>query len=415
MAKRFLYGVERFWSSISGSSWYRENIRNPATGKSMRPKLLLVTTVLGSGGAERHVVRIANELVDHCEVQIAVLRPGGSYEQFLNSQVPVNGVSPEFAGKSTVVCSLTSGNRLRQLLKTYQPDCCISFLDPAASAVGAAIRSFGKKVTHIISCQNNIAVTHKNFRKSSAAILLPRIRRAYRECDLIIAISQGVENGIREYWPSLEVPIQVCHNAIGDQAELSRLMVDGASSDRLNNPTRHLVACGRLTRQKGFDLLLKAFQRVRELHDCKLTILGEGMERGRLQELAIELGIERHVSMPGFIDNPTEEFCKADVFVLSSRWEGFGNVIVEAMACGAPVVATNCPYGPSEIITNGIDGLLVENEDFQQLSNAICAVLTDGSMCVRLADAGKRRAAEFRSDLIAKRYLDIVCSLIDAR
>jgi len=403
------------FGSLSRVPWVIAQTRDARLSvKSMRPKLLLVTTALGSGGAERHVVRIANELVGLCEVQIAVLRTGGSYEQFLDSQVPLSGVAPEIPGKSTVVCSLTSGNRLRQLLKTYQPDCCISFLDPAASAVGTAIRSCGKKIKHVISCQNNIAVTHKNFRRSSAVILLPRIKRAYRECDCIIAISKGVERGLREYWPKLNAPIQVCHNAIADQEELSRLALVGSPSHRLDNSSRQLIACGRLTRQKGFDHLLKAFQKVRKSHDCTLTILGEGGERGRLQELAVLLGVDRYVTMPGFIDNPTEKFCQADAFVLSSRWEGFGNVIVEAMACGTPVVASDCPFGPSEIITNGVDGLLVANEDVQQLSDAICAILDDRAMSLRLAEAGKRRAAEFRSDLVAKRYLDIVRSLIDA-
>lgn len=123
--------------------------------------------------------------------------------------------------------------------------------------------------------------------------------------------------------------------------------------------------------QKNYTTLIKAFALVKKEVDARLVILGDGEERKKLELLVNELGINDSVSMPGFVDNPYAYMSRADVFVLPSLWEGFPNVLVEAMACNTPVIATDCPGGSAEILDNGKWGVLVINNNIDNLSEAI--------------------------------------------
>ena len=136
-----------------------------------------------------------------------------------------------------------------------------------------------------------------------------------------------------------------------------------------------LMAVGRLAPQKDFRNLLKAFARVRSRRGVRLVILGEGPERARLESLAADLGIAADVKMPGAVPNPFAYMARASLFVLSSAWEGFGNVLVEALACGCPIVSTDCPRGPREILDGGAFGPLVPVGDDEALADGIIHAL----------------------------------------
>lgn len=163
-----------------------------------------------------------------------------------------------------------------------------------------------------------------------------------------------------------------------------------------------VLAAGSLEPRKDFVTLLRAFARLRNGRACRLVILGEGRERARLEALASELGIADDVRMPGYEPNPYRYMQRAAAFVLCSRREGSGAVLVEALACGTPVVATDCPVGPTEILRGGEIGPLVPVGDDTAVAAAINRVL------VEPPDAAVLRAAAdpFRSDLSAVRYLD---------
>jgi glycosyltransferase involved in cell wall biosynthesis len=157
-----------------------------------------------------------------------------------------------------------------------------------------------------------------------------------------------------------------------------------------------VVAAGRLVRQKGFDLLIRAHAALRGRGVAhQLVIVGEGELRPALEALIAELGVQDSVHLPGYVSNPYPLMCHASVFALSSLWEGFGAVIVEAMACGAAVVAFDCPSGPSEILEGGRYGVLVPPDDAEALSEALGRVLSDAELRRELSEHSRRRAQDF--------------------
>jgi glycosyltransferase involved in cell wall biosynthesis len=165
-----------------------------------------------------------------------------------------------------------------------------------------------------------------------------------------------------------------------------------------------ILGAGRLTRQKDFPTLIRAFSLVAAQRDCRLMILGEGQERRALEGLAAELGLAYRFALPGFAADAVDYMAQAALFVLSSAWEGFGMVLVEAMAVGTPVVSTDCPSGPREILLDGELGRLVPVSDPWALARAMLETLDAPPNPERL----RRRAADFTSERAAERYLRLM-------
>jgi glycosyltransferase involved in cell wall biosynthesis len=163
------------------------------------------------------------------------------------------------------------------------------------------------------------------------------------------------------------------------------------------------LGVGRLTKQKNFPLLIHAFVKVRQKKTCRLVILGDGELRSEIEILINNFGIHDDVLLPGFQENPFAWMSASSVFVLSSDWEGLGNVLIEAMACGTPVVSTDCPSGPSEILEGGKWGRLVAVGDVDSLSKAILDTLLDENQ----PDVVKR-AHHFGVNSAVDHYLEVL-------
>lgn len=224
----------------------------------------------------------------------------------------------------------------------------------------------------------------------------------YSWADGIIAISEGVARDLIANTRLDENKIHVIYNPIvtNDLITLSMQHLDHPWFQPESPPV--IIGAGRLAKQKGFDILLKAFAQLRDHLDCRLMILGEGPQREALEELAASLGISDNMSLPGFIPNPFPYIRGAGVFALPSIYEGFGNVLAESLAVETPVVAADCPGSPREILDGGRYGRLVPTNDSESLSNAILETLKEQPEPSMFAEAVK----PYRADTIALNYLE---------
>jgi len=165
-----------------------------------------------------------------------------------------------------------------------------------------------------------------------------------------------------------------------------------------------IIAVGRLTKAKDYPTFLRAFSLICKKRKAHLVILGEGEERKNLENLIHKLNLPENVAFLGFQKNPYKYMQKASVFVLSSKREGFPNVIVEAMTCGVPVISTNCQSGPNEIIKNGENGILVPVGDEKALAEAILKVLNNHSLRQKFSEQGRKKAQDFTAEKSIKEY-----------
>jgi glycosyltransferase involved in cell wall biosynthesis len=173
-----------------------------------------------------------------------------------------------------------------------------------------------------------------------------------------------------------------------------------------------VITVGRHTKQKDQETLIRAFARTLERVPARLVLVGQGPWRSNLEALVAELGIGDAVLFAGWQENPFCWMARSDLFVLSSRFEGFGNVIVEAMACGLPVICTDCRGGPSEIVRGGEDGILVPVGDVETLAGAITKLLLDEVLRAEFAQKAQCRAAAFDISQIGIQYEEILQSVV---
>jgi glycosyltransferase involved in cell wall biosynthesis len=181
-----------------------------------------------------------------------------------------------------------------------------------------------------------------------------------------------------------------------------------------NNPVPVIIAAGRLWEQKGFDILVRAFAEVLNETSCRLLILGEGPEHGALEALVEDLRLADAVSLPGRVDNPWKYMSRASIFILPSRWEGWPSALMEAMACGLPVIATDCPGGGKEMVENGVSGLIVPTEDVKALTMTILQLLKDRALRTDLSQHALRRSQNFDYRIVAQDYISFAESLIES-
>ena len=216
-------------------------------------------------------------------------------------------------------------------------------------------------------------------------------------------MSRGVARDIVERNEALRARVVAIHNPVVTP-ELEARGRGGAGASVVRRVPRRgdrsFSLREKLKPQKDFGTLLRAFAAFRHQREGRLVVLGEGPERASLLALAASLGVSAEVDFPGFLPNPYALMRRADLFVLSSAWEGFGNVLVEAMACGCPVVSTRCPSGPDEILEDGRYGELVPVGAADALAGAIARTLD----APQKPDVLRRRAAAFSLDACIARY-----------
>jgi glycosyltransferase involved in cell wall biosynthesis len=391
-------------------------------------RILFLLPTLNGGGAERTALTLIPHLQARgLDARIGLLARGGAFDGEINparvlltrlgarkmgrvflTRPALDGTSyasrPDFSRILTGI-PLVPLHQL-DLIRQFRPHVVMSCTHSMNLAALLSTRAYGRRRVAWILREgiNTRAIIESDTSPGLGRMLRSFVtRHVYRQPDRVLAISHGVADGLVRDFLVPRDRLCVIHNPV-DVSHVSHLAQD---ADGACPPARFIVACGRLHRQKGFDLLLQAFARL-GLADLALVLLGEGTERSHLESMARELGIASQVVMPGFVANPWQWMARAALFVLPSRWEGFGSVLVEAMACGTPVVAADCEYGPREILSDGVTGLLARAEEVDSLTAAIRHVLTNPGFARKLAVHGRRRALEFDAPVVARRYANLV-------
>lgn len=259
----------------------------------------------------------------------------------------------------------------------------------------------GGRVRVVLSVHNALSPGLSRLNPLRRWLRLHALNRDYPRADAIVCVSNGVADDLGRLAAATRPKIQTIHNPVATtdhdrEAPLHPWLTDGAG------PV--ILGAGRLTAQKDFATLIEAFAGLEHSPPARLLILGEGPDHDDLLRLATERGVADRIALSGFVSNPRAHMAAARLFVLSSRWEGFGNVLVEAMATGTPVVATDCPSGPSEILDGGRFGQLVAVGDSGALRDAIAGALVAEIDPTRL----RERAVEFSPGLVAERYLQVL-------
>jgi glycosyltransferase involved in cell wall biosynthesis len=282
----------------------------------------------------------------------------------------------------------------------------------------AIYRSHADVVISFIE-KTNILVLLSTIAMHVPVVACERIDPRYHKIELVWAVLRQVlyrrtaalvvqTEGVRAWAEGLvhNRAVYVIPNPIAQIDRIDRPMFNG-------NPSGQTVAAmGRLDPQKGFDHLIQAFAHCVVRHsDWSLVIVGEGPERKRLEALSIQLGIGERVTLLGRLSDPFPVLRKADLFVLSSRYEGFPNALLEAMACQLPVVSTDCPSGPRDIIRNGVDGILVPPDDVAALAGAMDRLMSDPQERRRLGMQAGEVVERFSPDRIMKLWSDLLARI----
>lgn len=366
----------------------------------MRKTVLFAINYLGRGGAESHTLRVLNHLDrERFRPVLAVAAKGGNYEPFLRPDVPVEPISIG-TWKSSSTRQLLSAPGLRRLVQRERPDIVLTVMDLMSVLGIPTLLSLGArrpKIVPVVQIPPSIEYSRSRFGRS---FVLPGVRHLYAHADRVIALSHGVAADLARIDPRLEGRITVIHNACVDE-RIEKVDEVGVA-EQSDVPV--ILGAGRLLPQKGFEYLIDAFAEVRKSVEAELWIIGDGPDREQLQQRIARHGLGSSARLLGFKTNPHAYMRRATLFCLSSIYEGFGNVVVEAMACGAPVVSTDCPHGPSEIIRDESEGLLVPTREPKALAAALVRALSDDALRSRMSAGGRARAAAFHATTIAAAY-----------
>ena len=360
-----------------------------------RPVALFMPSLHG-GGAERVMLEIAAELGRRgITVHLVLVRAEGHYRDVIPDGVEVF----DLLSRRTA----TSLLKVVAYIRRERPVAVLSTLIHAnvIALVAKALLLGRIRVVTRIANTYSAELASGRF-KHRLALRLFRLLMPL--ADAVVCVSKGVADDFKRVAPGSSGKIATVYNPVPAQEieEMSRESPRHPWFAAQEPPV--ILAVGRLTAVKDHTTLLRAFADLAQVRSARLVILGEGPERESLLRLASQLGVSEHVGLPGFKVNPFAYMSRASVFVLSSRHEGFPNVLVQAMACRTPVVSTDCPSGPLEILENGRWGQLVPIGDWQAMSYAIARALDGPSSIEVLAT----RASQFSVTASVDRYLEIL-------
>ena len=341
-------------------------------------KVAFVINSLNKGGAERVVSLLSQELSKQHEVFIILFD---------------NSISYKYGGKVVdIKCTSVNGkigkifnvlkrrSRLKKIFDTEQFDKIFAFMESAY--LPAILTGYPT----IATVRNNIKVYSKYITK----YILPKAKK-------IVAVSKDIEKQLNslgmKHTKTIQNPIIIDN--------------DYKIKEDLTQYKPFILAVGRLHEQKNFKLLIESFKNSKAKNELNLLIVGEGQKREELQELVNIYGLEKSIYLLGQKDNIKDYYLQCELFVLSSKYEGFPNVLVEALSNSCASISTNCPTGPSEIIVNNENGLLIQNENIDEMSKAIDRLYFDENLQKRFINNAQKSISHLSIEKIAREWIEL--------
>jgi len=363
----------------------------------MSKTISLVITTLLTGGAERSVVNFANGLSQSgYAVEIVLGEKEGELLSDVDEEVEVVEVSSPGIGKIGAL-SLIPG--IMNYLMTNEPDVVISFMRHVNIATILSHRLSYSDSFLIVSERNSL--DYSKGLKEELVTVTQKI--LYRSPELVVPNSDSIKKELVNELGLPDESIRTIYNpTIGP--EFYNKTKEPVDHPWFNDSDINVIlGVGSLIHQKGFDVLIESLKYIDD-DSIRLAIIGEGPLRNELEDKAANMDMEKRVSLLGHRSNPYSFMSNADVFVLSSRWEGLPNVVIEALTCGCPVIATNCPGGTNEILSDGEYGLLVPTEDPKAIGEAVEFVMESESEPGELI----RRGEQFSMDNSVENIEEII-------
>ncbi len=360
-------------------------------------KILFVIPSFSGGGAERVLINIL-KYIDRKRFNplVVTFTLDNDYRDELPDDLDIRCL-----GKKNALDSFRLVLKLAKIIRKEKPSLIVSFLSYTNYLTIAAskLSRTGKPV--VISERNTLSKslswTRFGFLKRILTNLL------YRYAAGIITVSEGVKEDLCGNFKVSGDKCRVIYNPV-DIEKIDRLAKENIEHPWYREDIPVVAACGRLIPQKNYPLLLKAMAGVMKKTAARLVILGTGGKQMELERLAGTLGIEENVFFAGFKKNPYKYIAGSDIFVLSSDWEGCPNALLEAMACGTAVISTSCPSGPKEILSDGLNGILVPVGDIKAMADGVLRLIRDENFRKSLAQEGKKRCRDFDVKKIVKEY-----------
>lgn len=355
-------------------------------------KIAVLLPDLSGGGAERVNIDLAYEFAraGH-EVEFVLMQARGELlEEARDSFSVVDLNCP---------CARNLPRILARYLRQHRPDALLAAMWPL-TVIAPLMRLAGYRGRIVVSEHNTLSVQYGEWGRIHRAVLRCSMAVSYRLAHARVGVSTGVSDDIAVLSGLPRRMFEVVHNPVPPRPTPDAKSLQKVDTLWTAPRGARIVTVGSMKAQKNHPLLLRAFARMRR-SDARLMFVGTGAGEADLRTLVDELGLTSQVVFAGFHPDPTPFYQTADLFVLSSNYEGFGNVIVEALACGTPVVSTDCPSGPAEILSSGAFGQLVPVGDERALTDAIARALEANHDPERL----KLRAADFCPAIVARTYL----------
>lgn len=364
-----------------------------------RRRILLAVSSLSCGGAERVISELAGALAQRHHVGVLTLAPASSDHYSLPPAVERIALNLLWDSKNlyqAVRGNIRRNRMIRHAVRGYAPDAVVSFIEQTNVRVLTALLGTGVPV---------IVSERIDPRRYDVGRMWNLARRLmYPFAARVVVQTPGVANWAGDL---------VGHRRVCVIPNFVRPLPPPVTNGRAED---FILAVGRLDVQKGHDLLIQAFARSGlPAKGLRLVILGEGPARPFLERLVDELGLSGVVHLAGVVRDPERWMARATVFVLASRYEGFPNALLEAMAMGCPVIATDCESGPREIVRDGVDGLLVPTDSIEELALALRRLLRDAELRLRLGSAAVEVRRRFARERIVQQWQALIEEVIRER